>query len=194
MATFVSHPLLGLWCGLCHVGAAPENQKVHLVVSLLPVDSVGASCLTHSTVFALVLALAVMRFAYPPIRVRSAGRWGLLFWCSVLTLLHGVFDALYEAAHLSASPGRRRAGFDDISCSLVKLTGLSGALRRCLRLEATSHLRQRLGAGINVRRVFDVHVEDAIANVHFYGSAVAHLAANQSPSDPRFQFMLQKPP
>ena len=52
--------------------------------------------LTHSAVFALLLAFVVMRFAYPRIRAGTVPWWGLLSWFFVITALHGVFDAMVE--------------------------------------------------------------------------------------------------
>ena len=50
--------------------------------------------LSHAAPFALVLALAVMRFAYPRVRAGTTSWWGLLSWFFVITALHGVFDAM----------------------------------------------------------------------------------------------------
>ena len=50
--------------------------------------------LSHAAAFALVLALAVMRLAYPRVRAGTTSWWGLLSWFFVITALHGVFDAM----------------------------------------------------------------------------------------------------
>lgn len=112
MATFVTHPLFGLGAAYAVSEPRRETRKFILlsvfcqwvpdadtISYLFPINEthpLGHRGLTHSAVFALLLAGAVVRVAYPRMRAGTAPWWGLLAWFFVITALHGVFDAMVD--------------------------------------------------------------------------------------------------
>ncbi len=112
MATFISHPLLGAGASyILYQSQSKASTKRFIILStlcqwlpdidtfsyLLSIDeqhSLGHRGLTHSGVFALGLALAVMTIFYRPLRSNPTQWWGHYIWFFLLTLSHGIFDAL----------------------------------------------------------------------------------------------------
>lgn len=116
MATFISHPIFGagVACIFDRTQSKEASQRFIILSTLcqwvpdidtfsylFAIDErhpLGHRGLTHSGVFALALAFTVMTIFYRSYRLNRTQWWGCYIWFFVITLFHGIFDALVDAA------------------------------------------------------------------------------------------------
>ena len=68
---------------------------------LFPIDEqhpLGHRGLAHSGAFAVALAFAVMAIFYRPLKSNRIQWWGHYLWFFLMTLSHGIFDALVDSS------------------------------------------------------------------------------------------------
>ena len=112
MATFISHPLFGAGAAYILSQSQPKESAQRFILLsilcqwlpdidtlsyLLPIDErhpLGHRGLAHSGVFALALAWGVMTLFYRPLKSNRAQWWRNYIWFFLITLSHGIFDAL----------------------------------------------------------------------------------------------------
>jgi inner membrane protein len=116
MATFISHPFFGAGAAyILYQSQSKESPQRFIVLStlcqwlpdidtlsyLLTIDeqhSLGHRGFAHSGVFALALAFAVMTLFYRPLKSNRTQWWGHYLWFFLMTLFHGIFDALVDSS------------------------------------------------------------------------------------------------
>jgi inner membrane protein len=114
MATFLTHPLFG--AGAAYVISHPHKPTkkfvllstlcqwlpdIDTVAYLFPISerhALGHRGLAHSGLFAVFVALLMMRFCYREVPRGSRHWWALCGWFWVMTLLHGIFDAMVDSS------------------------------------------------------------------------------------------------
>jgi inner membrane protein len=114
MATFITHPLFGAGAAYV-VGQSSKGVRKFIVLSALcqwlpDIDVVsylfaineqhalGHRGLTHSLVFAGLVALGILWYGYRDLRIASPGWWTMYTWFFVMTALHSVFDAMVASS------------------------------------------------------------------------------------------------
>jgi inner membrane protein len=116
MATFISHPMFGAGASyIVNQSQAKETSQRFILISTLcqwlpDIDTIsylfsiheqhplGHRGMAHSGVFALALALAVMTIFYRHLKLSQLTWWGYCLWFFLMTLTHGVFDALVNSS------------------------------------------------------------------------------------------------
>ena len=114
MATFISHPLFGAGAAYMVYPSRQGRRKFVLLSTLcqwLPdIDTfaylftinesrpLGHRGFAHSLVFAVLVALCVVRCCYRQVPTASRRWWTLCTWFFLMTALHGVFDAMVFAS------------------------------------------------------------------------------------------------
>jgi inner membrane protein len=116
MATFISHPLFGAGASyILYQSQSKESSQRFIALStlcqwlpdidtlsyLFPIDEthpLGHRGLAHSGVFALALGFAVMTIFYRPLKSNRTQWWGHYIWFFLMTLSHGIFDALVDSS------------------------------------------------------------------------------------------------
>src|SRR5262245_34618533 len=110
MATFITHPLFGAGAAYV-VGQSrqatwkfivlsalcqwlPDIDVFSYVLTIQEQHPLGHRGVAHSLVSAGLLALGVLRYGYPELRIAAPHWWSMYTWFFVLTALHGVFDAM----------------------------------------------------------------------------------------------------
>ena len=116
MATFISHPVFGI--GASYILSQSQNQEdskrfilLSMMCQWLPdIDTfaylfrideqhpLGHRGIAHSGVFALALAWAVMARFYRPLKSNRLRWWGYYIWFFLMTISHGLFDALVDSS------------------------------------------------------------------------------------------------
>lgn len=118
MATFITYPLFGAGAAYAISQPQPLTRRFILLSTfcqwipdintlsyLLPIaetHSLGHRGLTHSVLFAFVLAFAIVRLLYRQFTPSHWAYWGLHLWFFLLTLSRGLLDALVDS-HLGAA-------------------------------------------------------------------------------------------
>ena len=113
MATFITHPLFG--AGAAYAISQPRQRSRRFMILsifcqwvpdidtfayLLPLAEVhplGHRGCTHSVLFALVLALVIVRLFYRQFTIAHRQYWGLYLWFFLSTASHGLLDALVDS-------------------------------------------------------------------------------------------------
>ena len=116
MATFISHPMFGAGASyILHRSPSKDATKRFVMLSTLcqwlpDIDTLsylfsideqhpfGHRGMAHSGVFALTLALAVMTIYYRRPKLSQLQWWGYYIWFFLMTLSHGLFDALVDSS------------------------------------------------------------------------------------------------
>lgn len=116
MATFISHPLFGAGASyILHRSHPKKFSRRFILLSTLcqwlpDIDTVaylfaideqhplGHRGLTHSGIFALMLAYVVMAIFYRPLKSNRLQWWGYYTWFFLITLSHSLFDALVNSS------------------------------------------------------------------------------------------------
>ena len=112
MATFITHPLFGV--GAAYAISQPQQLSrrfltlstfcqwipdIDVFTYLTPIAEThpfGHRGMTHSVLFAFVLALLVVRVFYRQFTLSRWRYWGLHLWFFLITLSHGLLDALVD--------------------------------------------------------------------------------------------------
>lgn len=113
MATFITHPLFGagaayaisqprqlsrrfvLLSTFCHW--IPDIDVLSYLLPMAETHSLGHRGLTHSVLFAFVVALVIVRCFYRHYSPSQWQYWGLHLWFFLGTLSHGLLDALVDS-------------------------------------------------------------------------------------------------
>jgi inner membrane protein len=113
MATFITHPLFG--AGAAYVISQPQPlSRRFMILSIFcqwvpDIDTfaylfavsdshpLGHRGIAHSVLFALVLSLVIVRLFYRQFTLSHRQYWGLHLWFFLVTLSHGLLDALVDS-------------------------------------------------------------------------------------------------
>jgi membrane-bound metal-dependent hydrolase YbcI (DUF457 family) len=76
----------------------PDIDTLSYLFSIDEQQLLGHRGIAHSGVFALALALAVMTMCYRQLRLSQLKWWGYFIWFFLMTLTHGLFDALVDSS------------------------------------------------------------------------------------------------
>ena len=81
--------VLSIFCAI-----VPDLDVIGYFAGIEYGDLFGHRGMTHSLLFAFLLALVVVRYGFSEYSSRSAGWWGLLLHFFLVTASHGVLDAM----------------------------------------------------------------------------------------------------